>query len=54
MSLHYAKVTEDTLYQKWKKTEKLDLFKPMTPPPGKKTDMTTSFIMKKSVPDWMQ
>ena len=35
MSLHYAKVTEDTLYQKWKKTEKLDLFKPMTPPPGK-------------------
>ena len=37
MSLHYAKVTEDTLYQKWKATEKLDLFKPMTPPPGKGT-----------------
>lgn len=35
MSLHYAKVTEDTLYQKWKKTEKLDLFKPITPSPGK-------------------
>ena len=35
MSLHYAKVTEDTLYQKWKKTEKLDLFKPKTLPPGK-------------------
>lgn len=38
MSLHYAKVTEDTLYQKWKKTEKLDLFKPMTPPPGTKNE----------------
>ena len=37
MSLHYAKVTEDTLYQKWKKTEKLDLFKPVTPSPGKGT-----------------
>ena len=37
MSLHYAKVTEDTLYQKWKKTEKLDLFKPVTPSPGKET-----------------
>ena len=38
MSLHYAKVTEDTLYQKWKKTEKLDLFKPNTPPPGKENE----------------
>ena len=28
-------MTEDTLYQKWKKTEKLDLFKPITPSPGK-------------------
>ena len=37
MSLHYAKVTEDTLYQKWKKTEKLDLFKPVILPPGKET-----------------
>ena len=35
MSLHYAKVTEDTLYQKWKNTERLDLFKPTVPPPGK-------------------
>ena len=35
MSLHYAKVTEDTLYQKWKGTESLELFKPDTPPPGK-------------------
>ncbi len=34
MSLHYAKVTEDTLYQKWKNTERLDLFKPTVPPPG--------------------
>lgn len=35
MSLHYAKVTEDTLYQKWKNTERLDLFKPKTLPPGR-------------------
>ena len=35
MSLHYAKVSEDTMYQKWKSTERLDLFKPSTPPPGK-------------------
>ena len=33
MTLHYAKVTEDTLYQKWKSTEKLDLFKPKAAPP---------------------
>lgn len=38
MSLHYAKVTEDTLYQKWKNTERLDLFKPKTLPPGRETD----------------
>lgn len=38
MSLHYAKVTEDTLYQKWKGTESLELFKPDTPPPGKPAD----------------
>lgn len=37
MSLHYAKVTEDTLYQKWKATERLELFKPATPPPGQTT-----------------
>lgn len=37
MSLHYAKVTEDTLYQKWKSTERLELFKPATPPPGQTT-----------------
>ena len=35
MSLHYAKVTEDTLYQKWKRTEQLSLFKPSVLPPGK-------------------
>lgn len=35
MSLHYAKVTEDTLYQKWKNTERLDLFKPSVLPPGR-------------------
>ncbi len=35
MSLHYAKVTEDTLYQKWKNTEQLALFKPSALPPGK-------------------
>lgn len=35
MSLHYAKVSEDTMYQKWKSTERLDLFRPTTPPPGK-------------------
>ncbi len=38
MSLHYAKVTEDTLYQKWKNTERLDLFKPTALPTGKPTD----------------
>lgn len=38
MSLHYAKVSEDTMYQKWKSTERLDLFKPATPPPGKTAD----------------
>ena len=35
MTLHYATVTEGMLYQKWKATEKLDLFKPATAPPGK-------------------
>ena len=38
MSLHYAKVTEDTLYQKWKNTERLDLFKPSVLPPGRTAD----------------
>jgi len=38
MSLHYAKVSEDTMYQKWKSTERLDLFRPTTPPPGKTAD----------------
>lgn len=37
MTLHYATVTEGMLYQKWKETEKLDLFKPVTAPPGKMT-----------------
>lgn len=35
MSLHYAKVTEDTLYQKWKNTEQLSLFKTSVLPPRK-------------------
>lgn len=35
MTLHYAKVSEDTVYQKWKNTEKLDLLKIKTLPPGK-------------------
>lgn len=38
MSLHYAKVTEDTLYQKWKDTEQLGLFKPTALPPGRTAD----------------
>lgn len=38
MSLHYAKVTEDMLYQKWKNTERLELFKPTVPPPGKEPE----------------
>ncbi len=33
MTLHYAKVSEDTVYQKWKDTEKLDLLKIKTLPP---------------------
>ena len=40
MSLHYAKVTEDTLYQKWKDTERLDLFKPAALWPRKETGQT--------------
>ena len=42
MTLHYAKVSEDTVYQKWKHTEKLDLLKIKALPPGKnkaQTDM---------------
>lgn len=35
MSLYYAKVTEDTLYQKWENTERLNLFKPAVEPPGR-------------------
>lgn len=35
MTLHYAKVSEDTVYQKWKNTEKLDLLKIKTLSPGK-------------------
>ncbi len=34
MTLHYAKVSEDMLYKKWKETEKLDLFKPEAAPPN--------------------
>lgn len=33
MTLHYAKVSEDMLYQKWHETEKLNLFKPDAAPP---------------------
>lgn len=33
MTLHYSKVSEDMLYKKWCETEKLNLFKPDTPPP---------------------
>ena len=33
MTLHYAKVSEDMLYQKWNETEKLNLFKPDVAPP---------------------
>ena len=40
MTLHYAKVSEDTVYQKWKNTEKLDLLKIKTTPPGKNTART--------------
>ena len=40
MSLHYAKVTEDTLYQKWKGTECLDLLKVKTQPPRKNAEQT--------------
>lgn len=40
MTLHYAKVSEDTVYQKWKDTEKLDLLKIKTTPPGKNTAQT--------------
>lgn len=40
MSLHYAKVTEDTLYQKWKGTERLDLLKIKTQPPRKNDEYT--------------
>lgn len=36
MTLHYSKVSEDMLYKKWQETEKLDLFRPATPPPNPK------------------
>ena len=34
MTLHYAKVSEDMLYRKWKETERLNLFKPDATPPN--------------------
>lgn len=40
MTLHYSKVSEDMLYKKWQETEKLDLFKPATPPPNPKYQNT--------------
>lgn len=36
MTLHYAKVSENMLYQKWNETEKLNLFKPDVAPPDPK------------------
>lgn len=35
MTLHYAKVSEDMLFQKWKETEKLGLLHLESTPPGK-------------------
>lgn len=40
MTLHYAKVSEDMLYKKWKETEKLNLFKPESAPPNRKYQHT--------------
>lgn len=51
MSLHYAKVTEDTLYQKWKNTERLDLFKPKTLPPGRGTEQADMVRYEKVRPN---
>ena len=51
MSLHYAKVTEDTLYQKWKNTEQLDLFKPTTLPPVRMADQEDMIHYEKVRPN---
>lgn len=40
MTLHYAKVSEDMLYQKWHETEELGLFKPDAAPPDPKHQNT--------------
>lgn len=51
MSLHYAKVTEDTLYQKWKDTEQLELFKPTALPPGRTADQEDMIHYEKVRPN---
>ena len=43
-------VTEDTLYQKWKNTERLDLFKPATLPPGRREDQESMVRYEKVRP----
>ena len=51
MSLHYAKVTEDTLYQKWKNTERLDLLKPAVLPPRRTIDQEDMVCYEKVRPN---
>ena len=51
MSLHYAKVTEDTLYQRWKNTERLDLFKPAALPPRRTMDQEDEVHYEKVRPN---
>ena len=51
MTLHYAKVSEDTVYQKWKNMEKLDLLKIKTLPPGKDTAQTDTVHYEKVKPN---
>lgn len=50
MTLHYSKVSEDTLYKKWNETEKLDLFKMEAEPPNqkyqKKEEIHYEFVRK--------
>lgn len=50
MTLHYSKVSEDTLYKKWNETEKLDLFKMEADPPNqkyqKKEEVHYEFVRK--------
>ncbi len=50
MTLHYAKVSEDMLYKKWKETEKLNLFHIESTPPNvkkeKREEVRYEFIRK--------